>query len=153
LLGLFRAAAYDDGGKNNAYTEPGNLHELEVYPMIGAEGFRRLVAAFYSQIPQDELLAPMYPLQDLEGAEQRLRDFLIFRFGGPQSYIEQRGAPRLGARHSKFFIDEAARDRWMQLMNHALAQAALPLEAELVLRKVLERISTSLINQAKAGSR
>jgi hemoglobin len=58
------------------------MPELEVYSMIGAEGFTRLVAAFYRQVPQDDLLGPVYPAQDLSGAEQRLRDFLIGRFGG-----------------------------------------------------------------------
>ena len=71
------------------------MQELEVYSTIGAEGFRRLVAAFYQQVPQDEIPAPMYTMRDLSGAEQRLRDFLIGRFGGPQTYIEQRGHPRL----------------------------------------------------------
>jgi hypothetical protein len=66
------------------------MPELEIYSMIGAEGFARLVAAFYRQIPQDDLLGPLYPTSDLPGAEQRLRDFLIGRFGGPQTYIEQR---------------------------------------------------------------
>jgi hemoglobin len=76
------------------------MQELEVYSMIGAEGFARLVAAFYRQVPQDDLLGPMYPAQDLSGAEQRLRDFLIGRFGGPHTYIEQRGHPRLRAAFS-----------------------------------------------------
>src|SRR5208282_4408444 len=67
------------------------MPELEIYSMIGAEGFGRLVAAFYRQVPQDDLLGPIYPASDLPGAEQRLRDFLIGRFGGPQTYIEQRG--------------------------------------------------------------
>src|SRR5882757_3003412 len=93
------------------------MQELEVYSMIGAEGFGRLVAAFYRQVPQDELLGRMYPAQDLAGAEQRLRDFLIGRFGGPQTYIEQRGHPRLRARHSPFRIDQTVRDRWIRLMN------------------------------------
>src|SRR6266700_1721994 len=83
--------------------------------MIGTEGFTRLVAAFYRQVPQDDLLGPMYPATDLPGAEQRLRDFLIGRFGGPQTYIEQRGHPRLRARHSPFHINQAARDRWVRL--------------------------------------
>src|SRR6202451_1840274 len=69
------------------------MQELEIYSMIGTEGFTRLVAAFYRQVPQDDLLGPMYPAQDLSGAGQRLRDFLIGRFGGPQTYIEQRGHP------------------------------------------------------------
>jgi truncated hemoglobin YjbI len=58
------------------------MHEVEVYSVIGAGGFTRLVAAFYRLVPQDDVLGPMYPAQDLSGAEQRLRDFLIGRFGG-----------------------------------------------------------------------
>jgi hemoglobin len=124
-----------------------NMQELEVYSTIGAEGFRRLVAAFYQQVPQDEILAPMYTMRDLSGAEQRLRDFLIGRFGGPQTYIEQRGHPRLRARHSSFPIDQTARDRWMQLMDNALGKASLPGEAEQVLRKFFNEMSTFMINQ------
>ncbi|HYM74861.1 MAG TPA: globin [Candidatus Dormibacteraeota bacterium] len=123
--------------------------ESEVYSIIGAEGFTRLVAAFYRQVPQDEFLGPMYPARDLEGAEQRLRDFLIYRFGGPQNYIELRGHPRLRARHFPFSINQTARDRWMKLMNNALAEAALPIEAEQVLRKFLEGMSTFMINRAE----
>ncbi len=128
------------------------MHEHEVYSMIGAEGFTRLVAAFYRQVPQDEFLGPMYAARDLEGAEQHLRDFLIYRFGGPQSYIEQRGHPRLRARHSPFLINQSARDRWMQLMNNALAEAALPIEAEQVLRTFLDGMSTFMINQVQPGT-
>ena len=98
------------------------MPELEIYSMIGAEGFARLVAAFYRQVPQDDLLGPIYPASDLPGAEQRLRDFLIGRFGGPQTYIEQRGHPRLRARHSPFAINQAMRDRWMRLMENALGK-------------------------------
>jgi hemoglobin len=123
------------------------MQELEVYSMIGTEGFTRLVAAFYRQVPQDELLGPMYSKTDLLGAEQRLRDFLIGRFGGPQTYIEQRGHPRLRARHSPFSINQTARDRWMRLMNSAFGEAALPEKAAQVLRKFLDEMSTFMINQ------
>jgi hemoglobin len=123
------------------------MQELEVYSMISTEGFTRLVAAFYRQVPQDDLLGPMYSAKDLPGAEQRLRDFLIGRFGGPQTYIEQRGHPRLRARHSPFPINQAARDRWMRMMNNAFAEAALPEKAEQVLRKFLDEMSTFMINQ------
>ena len=123
------------------------MQELEVYSVIGAEGFTRLVAAFYRQVPHDDLLGPMYPAQDLSGAEQRLRDFLIGRFGGPQTYIEQRGHPRLRALHSPFSIDQTARDRWMRLMDNALGKASLPGEAEQVLRKFFNEMSTFMINQ------
>src|SRR5579863_6612692 len=127
------------------------MQEVEIYSMIGTKGFTRLVAAFYRQVPQDALLGPMYPAQDLLGAEQRLRDFLIGRFGGPQTYIEQRGHPRLRARHSPFPINQAARDRWMHLMNNAFTEAALPEEAEQVLRKFFDEMSTFMINHLETG--
>jgi hemoglobin len=123
------------------------MQEVEVYSMIGMEGFTRLVAAFYRQVPQDDLLGPMYAARDLQGAEQRPRDFLVYRFGGLETYIEQRGHPRLRARHSPFAINQTVRDRWMRLMNSALGEAALPGEAEQVLRKFLEEMSSFMINQ------
>jgi hemoglobin len=127
------------------------MPELEIYSMIGAEGFARLVAAFYRQVPQDDLLGPIYPASDLPGAEQRLRDFLIGRFGGPQTYIEQRGHPRLRARHSPFAINQTIRDRWMQLMENALGEASLPSKAEEVLRKFFNEMSTFMINRSEPG--
>jgi hemoglobin len=129
------------------------MEEHNIYLLIGEEGFTRLVAAFYRQVPQDNILGLMYPRQDLEGAAQRLRDFLIYRFGGPQRYIEERGHPRLRARHLPFRIDQAARDRWMQLMNNAFAEAALPREAELMLREFFEQMATFMINQAEPAVR
>ena len=65
------------------------LHEGNVYSRIGEEGFQRLVAAFYAQVPGDDILGAMYPKDDLAGAEQRLRDFLVGRFGGPRRYEER----------------------------------------------------------------
>lgn len=126
------------------------LAEHEVYAVIGAEGFSRLCAAFYRQIPTDDLLGPMYPSDDLAGAEQRLRDFLIYRFGGPQDYIQQRGHPRLRMRHAPFVIDVAARDRWMELMSRALTEAALPHAAAQTLETFFEQMATFLINRAPA---
>ena len=124
------------------------MKEADIYSIIGEEGFTRLVAAFYGQVPEDDILGAMYPEEDRAGAEQRLRDFLIYRFGGPQRYIEERGHPRLRARHFPFRINQAARDRWMQLMNKAFADAALPAEAEQFLRAFFEQMSTFMINQA-----
>ena len=125
------------------------MQELEVYSMIGREGFTRLVAAFYRQGPSRRPSGTHVPAQDLPGAEQRLRDFLIGRCGGPQTYIEQRGHPRLRARHSPFHINQAARDRWMRLMDSAFGEAALPAEAEQVLRKFLDGMSSFMINRAE----
>ncbi len=126
------------------------MEDDEVYAAIGDDGFRRLVAAFYRQVPGDDVLAPMYGDEDLEGAEQRLREFLIFRFGGPPHYIEARGHPRLRMRHIRFPIGQAARDRWLQLMHAALDEAALPEEAEDVLRRFFDSTATFLINRAEA---
>jgi len=123
------------------------MDEMALYPVIGEEGFARLVAAFYRQVPNDDILGPMYPAEDLHGAEERLRDFLIGRFGGPQRYIEQRGHPRLRMRHGPFHIDQAARDRWMKLMDNAFAEAALPAEAEQHLREFLSQVATFMIHQ------
>lgn len=123
------------------------MDEIDVYAAIGEDGFRRLVRAFYAQVPADEILGPMYPPADLAGAEERLREFLIGRFGGPQRYIEQRGHPRLRARHAPFAIDQRARDRWMHLMSRALDSAALPPEATLVLRSFFEQTATFMMNR------
>jgi hemoglobin len=122
------------------------MKEDEIFSVVGEEGFRRLVAAFYRQVHEDDILGPMYPKNDREGAEQRLRDFLIYRFGGPQRYIEQRGHPRLRARHMPFRINQAARDRWMQLMDKAFVEAAWPADAEQFLRMFFDQMSTFMIN-------
>ena len=122
------------------------MDEGDVFGLIGDEGFRRLVSAFYAQVPGDDLLGPMYPLDDMTGAEERLRDFLIGRFGGPPTYMEKRGHPRLRMRHSPFRLDEAARNRWVQLMDRALDEAALPAEAEQVLRSFFHSTATFLRN-------
>lgn len=123
------------------------MDDQEVYGAIGEEGFRRLVGAFYRQIPGDDILGPMYPKEDLEGAEERLRDFLIFRFGGPQDYLVKRGHPRLRMRHAPFVVDEAARDRWVLLMSRALEEAQLPEEPSKVLQEFFAHVATFLINR------
>jgi hemoglobin len=123
------------------------VEESEVYSAIGEDGFRRLIAAFYRQIPDDEVLGPMYRGRDLAAAEERLRDFLIYRFGGPTRYIEQRGHPRLRMRHAPFPVGEAARDHWIRMMNTAFTEASLPAEAEQVLRNFFESTAAFLINR------
>ena len=125
------------------------MDDKDVYSAIGEDGFQRLVAAFYSQVPGDSILGPMYPKDDMQGAEERLRDFLIFRFGGPQRYIEQRGHPRLRMRHAPFAVGPAARDRWVQLMDRALAEARLPPDAEEPLRRFFESTATFMMNRAE----
>jgi hemoglobin len=125
------------------------VEDHNIYALIGEQGFERLVGAFYKQIPGDDVLAPMYAGRDLKEAEQRLRDFLVVRFGGPARYLEQRGHPRLRMRHNPFPIDQKARDRWVQLMNAAFLEAQLPAEAEQLLREFFGATATFLINRAE----
>lgn len=123
------------------------MDDAEVYAAIGEAGFTRLVAAFYRQVPDDDILGPMYPPDDLAGAEQRLRDFLVGRFGGPPRYLEQRGHPRLRARHSPFPIDQAAADRWLRLMDTALRETQLPAEVDETLRAFFESVAAMMRNR------
>lgn len=124
------------------------MNEGAVYAAIGEEGFGRLVSAFYAQVPDDDILGPMYPPEDLAGAEERLRDFLVGRFGGPQRYIERRGHPRLRARHAPFPIDQRASVRWLELMDRALLEAALPPEADALLREFFAAVAAMMVNRA-----
>jgi hemoglobin len=123
------------------------VEELDVYALVGEEGFERLVAAFYRRVPGDDILGPMYPPEDFAGAERRLRDFLVGRFGGPPRYMEQRGHPRLRMRHMPFLIDAAARERWLQHMTAALDEVQFPAEADAMLREFFDAVSQMLINR------
>lgn len=118
-----------------------------IYNVIGADGIARITAAFYQFVGSDDILRPLYPEADLSGAESRLRDFLMFRFGGPRHYIEQRGHPRLRLRHAPFAIDQRARDRWVALMHQALDQAELPASVHATLLQFFQEVATFLINR------
>ena len=124
-----------------------DLLDTRLYEMIGHEPFARLVAAFYRRVPHDDILGPLYPRDDLAPAEQRLRDFLIMRFGGPDVYLRRRGHPRLRMRHARFAIDHAARDRWISLMEAAMQEVELPPEATAILRPFFSDAATFLINR------
>jgi hemoglobin len=123
-----------------------DLLDTHVYGLIGEDGFRRLVAAFYRRVATDDILAPMYPKDDMAGADERLRGFLIQRFGGPDVYSQQRGHPRLRMRHGPFRINQKGRDRWVELMEAALAEVNLPAEAVPPLRKFFHDAATFMIN-------
>jgi hemoglobin len=123
------------------------LEESDIYAAIGEDGFQRLIAAFYRQVPADDILGPMYPPDDLIGAEARLRDFLVGRFGGPLRYIEQRGHPKLRMRHVPFAVNAGARERWMQLMGRALDEARFPADVDRLLREFFDAVSAMLINR------
>ena len=123
------------------------MDDQDIYAAVGEDGFERLIAAFYRQVPGDEILGAMYPAGGLAGAEQRLRDFLIGRFGGPQRYIEQRGHPRLRMRHMPFAVNAAARERWLRLMANALDEVKLPADADALLLEFFVGVSAMLINR------
>jgi len=92
-----------------------------LYDRVGEEFFTRLVDAFYDGVAGDPLLAPMYPdYPDLGPARERLRLFLIQYWGGPHTYLEQRGHPRLRMRHMPFTVGERERDRWLVHMAAAV---------------------------------
>jgi hemoglobin len=118
-----------------------------VYDIVGEEALTRLVAAFYKRIPGDTLLGPMYPAGDFEAAEKRLRDFLVYRFGGPQTYIEERGHPRLRRRHFPFAINEAARDRWIEHMDQAFEEVEIEPGARDAMKQLFDHVATFLINR------
>jgi hemoglobin len=99
------------------------------YDRFGGETFfTTLVHGFYTRVGQDPLLRPMYPEADLAPAERRLRLFLMQYWGGPHTYGDERGHPRLRMRHAPFPIDPAARDRWLELMGASLRESGTNLD-------------------------
>ena len=100
--------------------------EQTFYDAIGgAPAFRRIVARFFAQIPADDVLRTVYPQDDLDGAEERLALFLIQYWGGPTTYSDARGHPRLRMRHAPFRIGVAERDAWLRAMRVAIDEAGL----------------------------
>lgn len=137
------------------YTLPHLLDELKmtdnqldnaVYVQLGEAGFERLVAAFYQRVSIDPILRPLYPEQDLSGAERRLRLFLIQYFGGPTTYAAERGHPRLRMRHAPFVIGQAERDAWVAAMLGALEDAQISEPAYSAMQSYFENAATFMIN-------
>lgn len=122
------------------------------YEAVGGEPtFRQITREFYKQVRGDDILRPMYPEDDLEGAEDRLCWFLMQYWGGPQTYGEQRGHPRLRMRHVQFPIDSAARDRWLELFGNAMAtvdRETLDDAHRAAMWDHAERVAYMLVNKA-----
>jgi hemoglobin len=116
----------------------------------GTETFRRLVARFYEGVAQDDVLRAMYPEEDLGPAAERLRLFLEQYWGGPTTYSEHRGHPRLRMRHAPFVIDADARDRWLTHMRAAVESLELPPRQHAVLWDYLERAAHAMVNRIEA---
>lgn len=114
---------------------------------VGAEGLAKMVAGFYRRVKTDDLLGPLYPEQDFAGAEQRLREFLQFRFLGQETYIENRGHPRLRMRHFPFEIGEAQRDRWIELMEAAMDECGIDGAARAVISPFFAQVADAMRNR------
>jgi hemoglobin len=114
---------------------------------VGAEGLAAMVAAFYRRVRTDDVLGPMYPEQDFEDAEKRLREFLQFRFLGNEAYIENRGHPRLRMRHHPFAIDERASGRWVELMEAAMDECSIKEEARKAMSPFFAQVADFLKNR------
>lgn len=124
------------------------------YEQFGGEDFfRDFVADFYRGVAQDPGLRPMYPEQDLGPAEGRLRMFLEQYWGGPKTYSEQRGHPRLRMRHAPFDITDRHRDLWLKHMRDALDKRRLSAELDQQMWDYLVMAAQSMVNQPTAPVR
>ncbi|TAN32407.1 globin [bacterium] len=119
-----------------------------LYELAGGEpAFWLLVERFYARVASDPLLRPMYPEEDLAGATERLALFLIQFWGGPRTYEERRGHPRLRLRHQPFIIGRAERDAWLGHMVAAVESMDLAPALRKALVDYFEKASTAMINQ------
>ncbi|MHB8460538.1 MAG: globin [Candidatus Limnocylindrales bacterium] len=119
-----------------------------VYELAGGEStFRLLVERFYARVAEDEVLREIYPEQDLSGATERLSLFLIQYWGGPQTYSELRGHPRLRLRHQPFAIGSSERELWLGHMTAAVESLELAPAVRKALLEYFETASTAMINR------
>lgn len=125
----------------------GTLSEQTFYEQVGGEEtFRRLVHRFYQGVAEDPLLRPMYPEEDLEPAEERFTLFLIQYWGGPRTYSDNRGHPRLRMRHAPFTVDRPAHDAWLRHMRVAIDELGLSEEHERQLWNYMTYAAASMVN-------
>ena len=118
------------------------------YEQVGGDKFfADLVSQFYAVVATDPILRPMYPENDLQGAAQRLQWFLEQYWGGPDTYQENRGHPRLRMRHAQFSINSAARDAWLNAMHQAVEGVEMDAALKGELWGYLEMAANSLVNQ------
>ncbi len=119
-----------------------------MYDRVGGETFfQSLVNRFYAGVESDPVLRPLYP-EDLGPPNEHLRLFLVQYWGGPRTYEEQRGHPRLRMRHAPFVIGLSERDAWLRLMLSALADAEIAEEDKAEMSEYFRMAATQLINQA-----
>ncbi|MCX6402512.1 MAG: globin [Actinobacteria bacterium] len=120
----------------------------DFYARVGGETFfTQLVKDFYAGIPSDPILRPMYPEGDLEPAIRRLTLFLMQFWGGPDTYSQERGHPRLRMRHAAFAIDEKARDAWLKHMMAAVEKQSMEKTLRDELVTYLIQVAHFLVNE------
>lgn len=125
----------------------GSLQQQTFFEQVGGEEtFRRLSRRFYEGVAQDPLLRPMYPEEDLGPAEERFALFLMQYWGGPRTYSEERGHPRLRMRHAPFAVDQAAHDAWLHHMRTAVDSLELASELDRQLWDYLVYAARSMVN-------
>lgn len=126
--------------------------EVSFFEAVGGEEtFRRLVHRFYQGVAADPLIRPLYPEADLGPAEERLTLFLMQYWGGPTTYSERRGHPRLRMRHAPFAIGMAERDAWLRHMREAMDELGLSREHDETLWRYLTMAATSMVNADTSG--
>ncbi|KAA9148763.1 globin [Microbacterium lushaniae] len=124
---------------------------LSFFDEVGGEAvFRRLVEVFYREVALDDVLKPMYPEEDLGPAQERLTLFLMQYWGGPTTYSQGRGHPRLRVRHMPYAVDADARDRWLRCMRTAVDELELPPLHEATLWDYLSRAAYAMVNTIDA---
>jgi len=146
---------------NNVEADATEDQQVTVYQAVGGQYFfEELVRRFYEQVATDDVLLPLYPdQQNLQPARDRLALFLAQYWGGPNTYSEQRGHPRLRMRHAPFVIGEAERDHWVQAMLLALdsTMPGTPLDPELQtvvhdrMREYFELSAQHLLNSPESA--
>lgn len=128
------------------------MSEQSLYEAMGGEAaFATLAHEFYKGVAVDPVLRPMYPESDFGPAEERLRLFLVQYWGGPSTYSEQRGHPRLRMRHQPYVVNPDARDRWLACMRQAVSALDLPPLYETQLWDYLERAAHAMVNSFAAS--
>ena len=123
--------------------------KLSFYEEVGGKVFfADLVSQFYAHVAMDPILRPMYPDKDMKGAAERLQKFLEQYWGGPGTYSEERGHPRLRMRHAGFHIDRAAQAAWLNAMRKAIDGVEIDAALKETLWGYLEMAAAGLVNQA-----
>ncbi len=120
-----------------------------LYGLVGEAGIADVTRRFNEKVRVDDVIGPMYPPDEWEAAERRLRMFLVERFGGPPQFSTERGHPRLRMRHAPFAITPAGAERWIELMSAAVNEAALPAAFGEAALPFLAQVATFLVNRAE----